>query len=134
MDVILKPYDLTDLLDHFIPLHKKYYTDDYPLPIMNNIVDARILKNGNGASAVGVIKVFMELILAMDLDAMRVKRVKNVDSLIKELVLIAKDKGIEQIHAFPNESFAEYLVKHYGFEKCPGVPIVLNLNGGNVNG
>lgn len=122
---ISRPNDLTELLEHYKPLHERYY--DFPIPSMHSVIDARVLKNGIGTAAVGIIKNFVELILVMDMDSMRIQRVKSIDSLIKELIMIAREGNIEQIHAFPKEDFASYLIKHYGFERVVGSPIVLNL-------
>lgn len=124
---ILRPFDYTELMDHFIPIHKKFYSGEFDIPSSKGILESRVLMNGKGASAVGLIKQFAEIILVMDLEALKAQRVKNIDSLIRELILIAKNQGMEQIHSFPDEKFGSYLKKHYNFESIVGEPLVLNV-------
>lgn len=124
---ILRPFDYTELMDHFLPIYNKFYKDEFDIPSKYGILESRILRNGKGTTAIGIIKQFAEIVLVMDLEALKTQRVKNVDSLIKELILIAKNQGMEQIHSFPDEAFSKYLIKHYNFEPCLGKPLVLNI-------
>lgn len=95
------------------------------LPSPNNIIAAGTIGN-----VIGFIEIFAEAsIVFKDRRGLRrdIENLREIFSLMKD---IAKHRNIENMYVFVDEDFAKILKKHFGFEDCKGIPLVLRMNHG----
>lgn len=104
---------------------------DFPAPTSNDTIVGRVVENGSGPVAYGIIKVFAEAIFVPDLTKPRVELGKSLMLLMKDAIEASQRANVEQLHTFvKDEEFVELLKRHYGFVECSGKALVLEVPGG----
>jgi len=78
--------------------------------------------------AYGMVKLFAEAIMVLDLDRPLRNKADAFKLLIEAAIAKSRDLHMEQLVGFvENRDFANILRKHYGFVNCSGEALVLNL-------
>ena len=114
-----------------IPIHevwKKHHDTDFSIPAVENILTAPIVYNDDRLVAFGMVKLFAEAIMVMDLDSNKRDRVNAMKILLMEAFKACNAANIEQLHlSVTNPDFAEMLKKHYDFRTCEGEILVVEV-------
>lgn len=101
----------------------RQYTDN-PLP--DKFAAAAVVKKFDDVTAFGVLRNNVEALLYVSGD-MR-EKVEALKLLIQQAKIDARSMGYEDIYVFAQDSkFADILIKHFGFRKAKGVPLILDL-------
>ena len=104
-----------------------FRVQDYLLP---DLSQSRILQTtvrNNKITGVGLIQPIYEVIVALDLSQPRENRVHDLQELLIAGRMESEKQGIDQWHAFVDHDFGQLLEKHFGFKKCKGEALILNL-------
>ena len=113
----------------FDDLYLKNFSDQFPLPSMNNTSTVRTIKHNEKVVASGLVKALVEAIIVTDQSASPHVRMKAVDMMLGSMLVWCHQYHIEQVHAFVKEDFAKYLIRHCGFEHTKDISLVLNIGG-----
>jgi hypothetical protein len=107
---------------------KKHHDADFSVPGLNNVVTNLVIYDGSKLVAFGMVKLFAEAILVMDLDANKRDRANALKVLFTEAFSGCQKAGIEQLHvSVTNPDFAELLKKHYDFKETEGQILVVEV-------
>ena len=78
--------------------------------------------------AFGGIKPIYEVVFIVDLDRSKRDRIEAIRQLLPFGKSRSAQKGVEHWHVFVSEpEFIEVLKKHFGFKKCEGDALILEL-------
>ena len=114
-----------------VPIHevwRKYHDTDFSIPAVENVLTTPIVYEDNKLIAFGMVKLFAEAILVMNLDATTRERVNAMKILFAEAFKACDKANIEQLHvSVTNPDFAEMLKKHYDFRTCEGEILVVEV-------
>lgn len=80
--------------------------------------------------AYGVVKLFGEAVLILDKDIRKRDKAKAIRQVMNIAISFSRDRNLEYLYLISNSgSFSEVLKKKYGFIKCPGELLMLDLEG-----
>lgn len=96
-------------------------------PLPNKFETAAVVLN-DSLIAFGVNRVHFEALFYLDNTVSKREKVNALKKIMEIGILDAKGSGIEEIHVFAEtEQFAEILIKHFGFRRAKGVPLIRDL-------
>lgn len=106
-----------------------HHMDNFGIPRNDeHIVTQGVIEADGEAIAYGMVKLFAEAIMVLDLNASQRQKVEAMKLLMEAAVAEAKSKGLEQMHVFVKRpSLADILRKHFSFVDCSGDALVCRL-------
>lgn len=123
---MLRDLRVTDLplLDE---IHSRCQT--FGVPNLTHLVDDKIVTAPDGSIVgYGLLKLFPEAIMILDTAKSLRQRMEALNEFLEHAIAIAREAGVEQIHAFvDDERFSHLLIERYGFNTVSAKPLVLNL-------
>jgi len=123
---MLRDLEVSDLsiLDE---IHQRCHT--FGVPKLTNVVDDKVVcAPDSSIVGYGLVKMFPEVIMILDTEKPLRQRVEALNEFMQRAIEMAKNNGIEQLHAFvSDEKFAHLLIERYGFNSVQAKPLVLNL-------
>lgn len=125
--MIIRPYKQSDFksVDR---IYKKFHQQNFFIPDATNVVTSAIVENEGKFIAFGMVKLFAEAILVLDLNESKRNKTEAIQELMLEALAASKDRGLSQLHTFiQDEYFARMMKKHYNFQDCVGKALVLEL-------
>lgn len=112
-------------IDRILEINKQ---NDFPIPKFDNIITQAVIEDESGVIAFGMVKLFAEAILILDHNQPKRSKISAIQLLMLEAIRGSKQHELTQLHAFiKDEHFSDLMKKHYGFENCSGIPLVMNL-------
>lgn len=116
------------LHDTDLPRINELWDGSYDLEVKSsNIGDAVVIQNDDIAGF-GIIKEFAEVVLVLNKDLSKRDQIQVLKKLYDRAVHHCKDLKLKELHAFvKDEQFAQLLIKHFGFRKIEGIPLILDL-------
>jgi hypothetical protein len=109
-------------------IYEKFHRDGFGIPSRTHLVTEGVAENESGVIAYGMVKLFCEAIMVLDLDQPDREKISAIRELMSVAIMDSTKLGAEQLHVFvQNPNFAEVLKKHFGFMPCKGEALVLNL-------
>jgi hypothetical protein len=102
---------------------KKYSNN--PLP--DKFISAAVIENNQDIKAFGVLRNHIEALLYCD--GTDREKVESLRLLMHRAVMDAQAcKTVSELYVYAqDEKFAQILIKHYGFRKADGIPLILDL-------
>jgi len=123
---VFKPSDIAEIDAIF----KKQ--PELGVPSIRNMIINGVIEDTdtNKVIAYGVVKLFGEAILILDKDIPKRDKAKALREVMKIAISFSRERYLEYLYLISNsESFSEVLKKKYGFIKCPGELLMLDLEG-----
>src|SRR5574343_735210 len=100
----------------------------FGVPSLNNVVANKTFEKDGRVLGYGVIKLFAEGVLLIDPDISEREKGEVVRSALKNMILEAKDSGLELLYVIANsEGFSQILRNKCGFKAVPGELLMLDL-------
>lgn len=96
----------------------------------NTVVSIRNVVEGGKVIASGLVKPFIELVIAVDKTIPKISKIRAIDKLLSEAIIWCDEHGVEYAHALvADRNFGRFLCKRYGFIYCKDVTLVLKVGG-----
>jgi len=101
-------------------------------PLITSFRSAAIAEDQKGELiAFGITRHVVEFVAHVNNDSSPADRAVAISDLIKLAKIESQFDKVERIHVFAeNEKFARFLMKHFGFYKAEGIPLILELEDG----
>ena len=110
-------------------VYKLYHSDSFGIPDLSHVLTQRVVTDDDDVIiAYGMVKLFAEAIMVLDLGASQRDKVEALRLLMGTAIADAKSAKLAQLHGFvKDKSFIEVLKKHYNFIPCSGEALVALL-------
>lgn len=126
-DIHIRTYHPDYLLD-IDRIWKKFYSDKFTLPNLNNSITSLVALRGDSLVAFGMVKLFAEAIMVMDLDAPLSNKVMANDLLLSQGFEDCRNNGIDQLHVTVADNYYRELLKNkYDFKPVTNPILVKEL-------
>lgn len=101
-------------------------------PLVDKFKSAAVAEGPKGEIvAFGVTRNISEFIAYVNNESPPADRAVAINDLIKLARIESQFDKVERIHVFAeNEKFANFLIRHFGFYKAQGIPLILELEDG----
>jgi hypothetical protein len=125
----IRNLDVTKDLDVIDQIWKAHYASDFSLPDLTNAATFAVVEDDSGnIVAFGIVKVFAEAIMIVDMNRGSTTRVKAMKLLMDKAENDCKNHNIKQLHLFcKNDKFADLLINHFDFKKITTVGLQKEL-------
>lgn len=117
-----------DDFSDIVRLYHKFQGDNWVFPSLDHSLTDAVVKDGNKIIGYGVLSTFSEALMVLDMNEQAKDRAQALDMLMIAVKEWAKKYNMSEIYAFIRDSgFSMILQKHYGFRRCTGDPLVLDI-------
>lgn len=107
---------------------RKFHSSNFGLTNTSHTVTKGIIEKDGQVLAYGLVKLFGEAIIVLDLDKSKIDKVEALKALLEQAIIDCRKIGLEQLHVFVKDpSFAAILKKHFDFVEVTDIPLVKNL-------
>lgn len=117
----------TVVSDDFESIRKLAPDREEELRLTPGTLQAAVVLSDDSIVAYGAIKVFAELVLAVNRDHSKLARAESIARLLGFAERFCRERPIEELHTFADERHAEFLKRHFGFQDVLEKPLVLPL-------
>jgi len=102
------------------------------VPSLRHVIDNCVIEKDEELIAYGVIKFFAEAIMIIDRENTRKReKAEALTKIIERGISSSKNMGIEKLFLISNdENFSKVLMRKYGFRRCSGETLALELENG----
>lgn len=116
----IRPTRREDILE-IDEIYRKCHEDKFSLPDLSNSVTHAVIVNKDAIIGFGVVKVYAEAVMILDLDQSKVDRLQAMEKLMQEAVRGCVEAGINQLHVSVKDSKLQRLLeRHYEFRVVQG--------------
>lgn len=108
-------------------IYDKHHAGNFGLT-PENIVTKGVIEKDGRVIAFGMVRAMSEAIMVLDLDEPTKTRVEALRKLLENAIFDSASSGFDSIHVFVQDnSFAEILKRHHGFQVCAGEALVREI-------
>lgn len=112
-------------------IYRDYHQDKFGLPNLDNAVTHAVVERDGKILGFGIVKLYAEAIMVLDLDESKIHRLKAMDKLMSEAYRGCDEIGLDQMHVFVQDpKLMTLLIQKYGFKIATGVALVKELSNG----
>jgi len=116
-------------LERIDEIYRTGHNESFALPdLQNQITSAVVVDDNDKIVAFGVVKVYAEAVMVVDLNQSKMDRILEMDQLFAEAYRGCEEQGIQQLHVFVQDPKLQRLLERkYGFKPANGVALVKEL-------
>jgi len=117
-----------DDLERIDEIYRQGHDEHFSLPELKNTVTSAIVEKDGIVLGFGVVKLYAEAIMVLDLNKSKLERVDALETLLHEAHRGCEEWGITQLHVYVQDPMLQRLLcKRFGFKVAEGVALVKEI-------